>query len=129
MDVTDLILNRFFPGESTQTLWDHCPNKMLWEAIPASDALRIDYETVAFVTQDSKSIYILNEPLPAIYSKKEPDFKHIAPSDISKILPDWNSTYRAYPLYIFDDVFSWMIVLTAENTSSGSELCVLVQTN
>lgn len=129
MDVTDLILNRFFPGESTQSLWDHCPNKMIWEAIPASDALQIDYETVSSVIQDSKSIYILKEPLPAIHSIKEPDFKHIVPSDFSRILPDWNSTYRTYPLYVFDDVFSWMIVLTAESTFSGDELCVLVQAN
>ena len=126
MDIQNLILTHFFPGHSWDSLWVFCPNRMLWEAIPSSSARQITYPEVLDKVQKAQAVYVVHEPLSSIHFGTQPDCKRISPQDFCSALPNWNDANRDQPLYIFDEAFSWMIALTAENTSSGGELCVIM---
>jgi hypothetical protein len=125
-------LNCGFSSSEISNLWSSCPNKYLWEALKFDKAIFIDEEFVKNKVATVSSVVLLPEPLSAIYLGVEPAHTIVRSKDIivdqdsiadckgNQILTDLE------PLYIVDENFTWMIVLTTENTPDGKQLCVFV---
>lgn len=117
-----------------QSLWSICPNQMLWEAIQSSEAQVLSQRGVLQQLQQTSSVLVFPEPLPALYIGAEPAYSVVPSAKILDHSSDWinHSTEKGKcileiePLYIMSTNCSWMIVLTPENTPSGSQLCVLL---
>lgn len=117
------ILDNFFYGVSIFDLWRCCTNQMLWEAIKQADAQIIAQENIGAFLLQQRAFFLLPEPLPAIISLNSFEYVYI---DLAKDEFDIHELFKQEPMYIVDGEFKWMIVLTTENTQSGTQLCVLV---
>ena len=129
------IVETFFSGISVIDLWKSCPCQMLWEAINKANSTIISQYDVLQQLRRFSSVYILPELLPAIYLGIEPAYKLVKcssfPEDNESLfgnatLGEWN-LLDVEPLYIVSCDFSWMIVLTTENTPSGERLCAYME--
>lgn len=132
------ILNRFFADDFSrhgiQNLWKACPNQMLWEAIPGTDAEVLSPQEVLQQLRQCPSVLLFPEPLPSLYLDAEPAYALVATSALIENAGSWrsNSLRRGIsvleiePLYIVSCDGSWMIVLTTENTRTGDQLCVRI---
>ncbi len=131
MDATQVgstLYKTFFSEYSIQDLWKTCPCQMLWEAIRKESALIISMDDVKKKLQNVKSVYILPEPLPAMYMGMEPNYRLVS---CEEILNDDAKNGKCHywqiePIYIINTDYSWMIVLTTENTPSGEQMIALV---
>lgn len=117
-----------------QPLWSMCPNQMLWEAIRSSEAQVLSKCAVLQQLQQAASVFVFPEPLPALYIGAEPAYAIVPSAKILDHSSHWinhsmekgKCILEIEPLYIMNTNCSWMIVLTPENTPSGSQLCVLL---
>ena len=131
--IGNTIVNRFFAGKTVSDLWEACPNKMLWEALKKRDVEFITLDDIKTLSISAQYVYVLPELLPSLYLGITPAYRmvkwtHLFPNEGRR---DGHTSSREYdileiePLYIVSYDFSWMIVLTTENTSQGSQLCVV----
>ena len=123
--VTNL-LDNFFSGTSISDLDSCCGNQMLWEAIKRKDVQIITQENIVDFLLQQKVFFILPEPLPAIIDQNSVEYVCV---DLNRDQFDICGLFTQEPTYIIDCDFKWMIVLTTENTQSGTQLCVLVYSN
>ena len=93
---------------------------MLWEAIKKENAVIIPFEKVTRIIDTNQFVYIIPEPLPAIYMGVKPAYKKVR---ASSLLQEHKEYLKVEPVYIISEDFSWMIVLTTENTPDGKQLC------
>ena len=121
--IRNFILQDFNPHD-IEKVWKSCHNRMLWEAICAKDATIISQEDALLTVKQTSEIYILSEPLPAFYWKTEPDYAFVPSSEFVANFTEYTKTE---PLYLLSKDFSWMIIMTTENTPSGEQLCVLLK--
>ena len=121
--IRNFILRDFIPHD-IEKVWKACPTRMLWEAIRAEDATIISQPDVIFTIKQTPEIFVLSEPLSAFYRNTEPDYT-LLPS--SEFVADFAEYAKEEPLYLLSRDFSWMIILTTENTPSGEQLCVLMK--
>ena len=129
MECRDLfknVLSRFFSNASPLELWTICPNHMLWEAIKQEDAQPIELLCIPDFLKQQKVFFAFPEPLPAIYNNKLLEYVQIECSDENKDDLVTYGLFEQEPLYIVDCEFKWMVVLTTENTQTGTQLCVMV---
>lgn len=128
-NIGEVLLDNFFGGISPLVLWDSCPNQMLWENIQSEDASVISERDIPQYLQGVQAVFVLPEPLPALYIGIKPTYKNVS---CSKLICDLNAAdhlFDADPTYIISCDYAWMIVLTPENTPSGERLCVLVRSH
>ena len=114
-----ILLNTFFNNRTLPELWEACHCQMLWEAIKKEDAIIISYEEVVSKISSEQMVHVFPEPLPALYMGIEPASKKVSTASLLHN----KDVLRIEPLYIVSDDFSWMIVLTTENTLDGKQLC------
>lgn len=111
-----------------------CPNQMLWEAIRSSELQILSRSAVLQQLQQTSSVLVFPEPLPALYIGVEPTYAVVPSVKILAHSSHWindsmekgKCILEIEPLYIIDTNHSWMIVLTPENTPIGDQLCVLL---
>lgn len=121
--IRNFIIRDFLPHDINK-VWKSCPNRMLWEAVRAEDAAIISQTDVIFTIKHTPEIFVLSEPLPAFCRNTELDYT-LVPS--SEFVADFAEYAKEEPLYLLSKDFSWMIILTTENTPSGEQLCVLLK--
>ncbi|MBQ8834529.1 MAG: hypothetical protein IJ001_06355 [Oscillospiraceae bacterium] len=120
------IIDYFFNQYSIEELYALCPSHMLWEAIKEEDAVMLTYSQVLDLIQNTSSVFLFAEPLPALYAGKSVPCKDIPGKEFEKNIVTWEAG-RTEPLYILNTDFTWMIALTAENDSIGEEVCALLE--
>lgn len=133
--VCEQILESFFAAQSIVELWKACHCQMLWEAIKASDATIITLDEVKLRIRCSPFVYVLPEFLPALYLGIEPAYKMIPSTCLlmrdetpqNDLVPKQIDYFAVEPLYIVSCDYSWMIVVTPENTPAGETLCAFVK--
>ena len=121
--IKKFFIQDFIP-EDMDKVWHFCPNKMLWEAIRAENAVIISHANVLALLMQVSEVFVFPEPLPAFYQNQEAAYTVVSSYDFIKDFPEYIKTE---PLYVLSNDFSWMIVFTTENTPDGEQLCVLVQ--
>ena len=121
--IRNFVFRDFVPHDIDK-LWKSCPNRMLWEAIRAENAATISRTDVTFTIKQTPEIYVLPEPLPAFYQNTKPPYTLVSSASL---ISNFEEYAKTEPLYLISKDFSWMIVLTTENTLSGEQLCVLVK--
>lgn len=128
MSIDTFIIKNFFIRDflpqDMDSVWHSCPNRMLWEAIRAEDALIVSYTDVLTLVNQTSEVYVLPEPLPAFHQNQEVACAIVSSDDF---ISGFSEYVKAEPLYVFSRDFSWMIVFTTENTPDGEQLCVLVR--
>lgn len=116
-------------------LFQFCPNHMLWECIRRNDAVLLSWKEALHFLERDEPIYVFREPLPNLSANKPLQgalvpghtLREALASENGEALPFSVQRNGENPLYIFDEAFHWMLVLTEENTSDGEELCVLLR--
>ena len=126
MSIISNFIRRNFSPSDIESLSNSCPNKMLWEAVCGDDAEMLTEEEVILLLRKVPQIYAMQEPLSAFCQNKEPEYFLASSSTFADELSISRAT-ASDPLYLISYDFSWMIVMTAENTPSGEELCVLLR--
>lgn len=117
-----------------QQVWDCCPNKELWELLIMRDVTILTRECALKKIKESPVVFAFPEVLPAIYLGVAPTCAVVRTSkialDISHedciLAMDGYSIFGFEPLYIVDQDYSWMIVMTPENTPDGKQICALI---
>ena len=129
------LVNRFFTGKTISDLWDFCPCKMLWEAIRMINAKILTQNEVVQVLRSTANVFVFSELLPSLYQGVDPTYKVINCSSViaenedsymEKFLKDLGM-FGIEPIYIVSQDFTWMIVLTTENTADGKQLCAYTE--
>lgn len=124
----------FFRNRSPLSLWESCPNVMLWETIGAEECAVMSNEEIISLLGCVSTVLLFPEPLPAIYLGVEPEFERLSSDTVIRAMTtDSDVTVRKEnnilgeePLYLVDCNFTWMLIFTTETTSNGERLCVLL---
>ena len=74
--------------------------------------------------KQTSEVYVLPEPLPAFYHQQEVAYAVVSSCDFTEGFSEYVKTE---PLYVINNNFSWMIVLTTENTPNGEQLCIFAK--
>lgn len=119
------IIDNFFFGNTIEEIWNSCPNKMLWEAIDANCAVAISHADICSLLENSDSVIVFPEPLPALYLGASPAFVSFQSCNDNMLKE--TRLWKVEPIYLASATLSWLIAMTPENTLSGSQLCVMVK--
>lgn len=121
--IRNFFVRDFLPKDMDK-VWYSCPNRMLWEASRAEDAVIISHADVLTIVKQTSQVYVLPEPLPAFFQNQEVTYTLVSSFSF---VDDFSKYTKTEPLYVFSHDFSWMIVFTTENTPDGEQLCVFVK--
>lgn len=108
---------------------------MLWEVIKSTDAKILSPQDVLQQLRQTPSVLLFPESLPSLYLGADPAYTIASTPTIIEKAWSWLnnslgqgiSAFEIEPLYVVSCDYSWMIVLTTENTRSGDQLCVLMR--
>ena len=125
----------FFPNRSLSSLWESCPNAMLWEAICSEDCTIISNEEIISYLHCVSTVLLFDEPLPAMYLGMEPKVERISSEAVIRAMmqpidvpmQEGKSILGQESVYLVDCNFTWMVIFTTENTVNGERLCAFVR--
>lgn len=108
---------------------------MLWEAIKNTYAKILSPQDILQQLRQTPSVLLFPEPLPSLHLGADPAYTIVSTPIITEEAWSWLtnslsqgiSAFEIEPLYVVNCDYSWMIVLTTENTRSGDQLCVLIR--